>query len=1341
MNTKRLAFYLTAGISVLVIAIIISGFYVHQQLYTQTKNIVFSELKAVGSEKRFFLSYWYNSQIEFGRAVKDRALLVNDLNAIKNKQRSQPSEALENFLRGLLMDDEYVALFLVNENNKVLAQYFAMDFPLDDSLTEFPISNDKIKFDVPFINPTVIFQSKESVFSDLIIPLRIQEKYVGSLVIRIEMKRKVFKNLNHYPGKAVSGECLMIGSLNDSVVFFNDLKFGDQKTNLLKRSIADTFLPAVKAALGHSGLFLGKDYRNKLVYADLGNIPNTSWYVIVKADQSEISRTYRPTLITILLSSLLLIVLFIVSGLLIWRNTMTSYFRSLYYAESRISLIRKNYDEFFTSANDVIILLDINYNILEVNLKATEVYGYSRAEFIKMSIDAVDPSGKIRLLPDLDIKKGLVFENDQQRKDGTSFPAEISVRKIIIEDKPHIQLILRDFSERYQVQTLLRNEKSLLQKVLDYSPAVIMIKDLNNNIMRVNRQLEILYEKTNAELTGMNLNEVFPLLAASLYNNDKKVIESGKADLNALENIVIGNNEYYFLSSRVPLNNDTGEIHAILVHSYDITNEVINRKELERTHNDLQYIFDSISDGLIVADKHGKINRINKVAIQLVKNDTLNLEQDQNIFDLLLLGSVKENITPEMFENCLTNTLAKPKLRTILHSAHQREIPVDVGFSRILNKENEIEGVIILLRDVSYEYEREQTIIRNTEQFRNLIEFTPIGILVYQNENVVFINQNTRQLIGDVKRNVGFLNMLATDEMRQKVRSAIDNCLINFARNKVLEVNFLYNEKSIWTEFRCMPIEYNSRESVLITLSDVSHRKVFEKVLAQSEKRFRLLFQKANDGIIFMQGEKFLMVNDTCLKQFGMAHNEEMKGYTPFDFSPLRQSDGQLSSEKGRFYIQKALAGKPQSFDWIHCRKDGTEFYADISLNSIEIEDEKFVLAVVRDISLRKKAEEALIKAMHKAEESDRLKSAFLANMSHEIRTPMNGIIGFSELLVTQNVGESEKQRYVQIINDNANQLLLLINDILDISKMETGLLAVSYAQVSSFTLLSELHEFFGNHILLLSKPDLNFEIDWIEEESDIILNTDLARLRQVLSNLIMNALKYTDTGYIKIGLTKMDGYARFCVQDTGRGISKEKLDHIFERFVQAEDSDRLKGGTGLGLTISKGLVELLGGKIWVESELTKGSNFCFTIPLLSGQQLKKPISKNNEGILKTNIVDKSLSILVAEDEFVNIQFFKELFRNSPYLVHYAANGKEAVELFKANPEIALILMDIKMPVMNGEEAMNIIKSIKNIPIVAQTAYALLGDKERLINAGFDSYIPKPINKIQLFKMITELTS
>ena len=500
---------------------------------------------------------------------------------------------------------------------------------------------------------------------------------------------------------------------------------------------------------------------------------------------------------------------------------------------------------------------------------------------------------------------------------------------------------------------------------------------------------------------------------------------------------------------------------------------------------------------------------------------------------------------------------------------------------------------------------------------------------------------------------------------------------------------------------------------------------------------FSLIVEHSDQIVVLSDKEgTVLFVNDHFKEITGQSLNVgDSLSNIPFE-SFLRQVDKDSITQLYKFN----LIEKKKDFS-LNIQKQPVgekEIWYRLTNKVIKVnEDEYYFLHLVNDISQLKQAEKLLIKEKAKAEENDRLKSAFLANMSHEIRTPMNTIIGFTKLLA-ESIDAEEKEEFLEIIQTSGAHLLSLINDIIDVSKIEAGFHDVKLFPANINDLLGDLQKLYTHDKRLVSKKlDLKLQLGFPDSQAHIL--TDETRLRQVVSNLIDNAIKFTEKGKINFGYklideTYSDGTPKlmFFVNDTGIGITKEELKQVFDRFHQV-DGERKKMGTGLGLTIVKALIKMLGGDIWVESNFGIGSTFNFTIPYLHKKQKEEVVKKSGEDLPDF----QNKVILIAEDTVSNYQYFEVLLRKTNAKLVWVKNGKEAVEEVLTNPKIDLILMDLRMPVMNGYEATKQIKLIKpKLPVLAVTAYAIDGDMEKAFDYGCDEYIVKPVMREELFKKI-----
>ncbi|MHC1703294.1 MAG: response regulator [Tenuifilaceae bacterium] len=547
---------------------------------------------------------------------------------------------------------------------------------------------------------------------------------------------------------------------------------------------------------------------------------------------------------------------------------------------------------------------------------------------------------------------------------------------------------------------------------------------------------------------------------------------------------------------------------------------------------------------------------------------------------------------------------------------------------------------------------------------------------------------------------------------------------------------------------------------------------ILKRINEELEKLSIVARETDNAVIIMNENGEFLWVNDGFVR----LHGQTLEQYRSKNKSIFESS----SSPNIKAIIQECIESKHSVvYESSANNKSGETIYLQTTITPIIDSSGKVekLVAIDSDISKLKEAEfeiiqkneeitaqkeelekhrnhleeivkertEQLVIAKNKAEESDKLKSAFLANMSHEIRTPMNAIIGFSRFLNNTDILPSEKEEFVQLIVNNGNSLLHLIDDIIDIAKIEAGQMTIVKKDCDINGLLNSLFTTFSQKKDDLgSKTNIDLRLKLGVDTISFYIKTDPLRTQQVISNLIDNALKFTDEGFVEFGYeidrNALKPIMKFYVKDSGIGLSIDEQQQIFGRFTKIENKrTNLYRGAGLGLAICKNIAKLLNGEVYVESELNKGSTFFFSLPLdeVSGQPQKSKTSQMNS--VDFNWSGKTM--LVAEDERSNFRFIEVLLKRTNVKILHANNGKEAIDIFSNNP-IDLILMDIKMPVMDGLEATREIKKLnKEIPIIAQTAYAMQNDENICLDAGCDEYISKPIQPEKLMLLLKKYLS
>jgi PAS domain S-box-containing protein len=497
-----------------------------------------------------------------------------------------------------------------------------------------------------------------------------------------------------------------------------------------------------------------------------------------------------------------------------------------------------------------------------------------------------------------------------------------------------------------------------------------------------------------------------------------------------------------------------------------------------------------------------------------------------------------------------------------------------------------------------------------------------------------------------------------------------------------------------------------------------------------AEKKYTELYDFAPSGYLTLSEEgEILELNINAEHMLGKARSQLMNS-----------SFGFFVSEKTRAAFNRFLKNIFKSKLEETCElklETEEELVRYIHVNGIISKINEQCLITLVDITKSKQVEQELVKAREKAEENERLKMFFLANMSHEIRTPMNGILGFAELLKTLDLNSQEQQKYISIIEKSGIRMLNIINDIISISKIESHQVEITNSETNVNEQVEFIYSFFKLEAVQ-KKLDLSYSNALPAKEA--FIRTDREKLYAVLTNLVKNAIKFTQTGFIEIGYEYKGGFLEFFVKDSGPGIPDEQKAVIFERFRQGSESFKRKyEGAGLGLSISKAFVEMLGGRIWVEdNDSATGAKFLFTIPV-NPEDESKQIMQVDPAEKSTKTLTRKLKILVAEDDkFSELLFIKlaEGYTREIIAVH---TGVEAIAACRKNPDIDLVLMDISMPEMDGYEATREIRKFnKDIIIIAQTGHALAGDKEKSMAAGCNDSITKPINRFDLMKIITE---
>ena len=899
---------------------------------------------------------------------------------------------------------------------------------------------------------------------------------------------------------------------------------------------------------------------------------------------------------------------------------------------------------------------------------------------------------------------------------------ELDVHQIELEMQ-NTELLLA--KEKVEVSSQLYNE------LYDFAPSGYLSLNHIGEIIELNF--------STAELLGKERSNLLHTRFALFVSDDTKQIfadffdklVTSKIKASCEITLSINNRISYVYLHGISSENGT----RCLINIDDISSLKITQKELKKSKSILVSALESQKDIFLYSiDTNYNYLNFNKYFSDKMKSAYGS--------DTQIGLNILECITSEQYA-----TIAKENFDRALKGESHSTIS-EFGGSDIENniyetffnpiiESDRIIGVTGLSQNISNRLKTDIALKESEEKYRTLFEANRDAIIISefdpknQLSKILVANTAASNISKYTKEELLSLSLKDLEIGFDKVRQQRIDILKNQDKIDFETIVFNKEKKKINIEVESSLIDYVGKPAVMSIVRDISERKRIEDTIIKANGKITailnaipdLLFEIDGDGRIFnfhSKNEKFLSVSPD--KFIGQTINDVLpENAANSIYSALDEAKEMGISETHEYSLD--LVGGKYWFEIVISK-----------INTIKITENHFV-AIARDISRRKKMEIELMIAKEKAEENELLKSTFLANMSHEIRTPMNGILGFTELLRTPGVSKDDKQKYLEIIDESGKRMLNIINDIVNISKIEARQLEL----LVSKTNINDQIEFIFNFFKLeADQKGINLSTSNPLDSNDAFINTDVEKLYAILTNLVKNALKFTDVGSIKFGYVKTGDFLEFYVKDTGLGISESQKNIIFDRFRQVNESTtKEQQGAGLGLSISKGYVELLGGEIWVESDTINGSTFYFTIPFIPVQQEQKTI-KNKIPLKNSEVTPiKNLKIVIVEDDEISKLLLTIALKKVAKEIIVVSSGADAIATCRKNSDIDLVMMDINMPKMDGYEATEQIRRFnKNIVIIAQTANGFNIDKDKAMASGCNDYISKPINKVALIELI-----
>lgn len=765
------------------------------------------------------------------------------------------------------------------------------------------------------------------------------------------------------------------------------------------------------------------------------------------------------------------------------------------------------------------------------------------------------------------------------------------------------------------------------------------------------------------------------------------------------------------------------------------------------TDIDFKLLIDSLQLGVVRCEEKGRGQLLyanaafcRMLGIEIAETGQYHLEDffsERTKFKFLKKMATLANNAPKSFEALLCNEKTGTTFWCSLY------------IHAVSGEDKKVESFDIIVQDITRRKRIERELRESKDLFQTVFDNTAAAITVTdKNECIVAWNPFTEQLFGMSREQL--FNKPIKDVYPPKEWNRIRDMRI---RQKGvlgdLETKVYKSDGTLIDVHLSVTVLKDLEGGITGSIGiirDITEQKLAERKIKESENKIRIILDNSAAAITMTDAqERIISWNKFAESLLGMRYDDlylkPVRDLYPFDeWKKIRSENIRQTGSKHHLETKIITHG-------------GNVIDIDLSINVLRDANDNIIgsVGIMQDITERKRVHEMLIQSKLVAEEANSAKSLFLANMSHEVRTPMNTILGMIDLTLDSQLADEQKEN-LQVIKDAADNLLGLLNDILDLSKVEAGKI---HLEDIEFHLPNVAKSVAKGLSVLAEKKNLKLLLDIDEKVPELIMG-DPVRLRQVLINLINNAIKFTDRGKIILHISLKSvkaGHAEllFGVEDEGIGIPRDKHEHVFELFTQADSSTtRRYGGTGLGLAICKRLVEMMGGRIWVESEEGKGSTFFFTANLKTVGSVKSSKSKAEPEVSakqaseeKLDALLKDLNVLLAEDNEVNQKITSRILEKKGCLVTTAVNGREVLDLLD-NKNFDVVLMDANMPILDGLEATKIIRKNeqttgKHMPIIALTARVMEDDKKKLIEVGMDGYVAKPIDRLKLYQEIGKI--